>query len=414
MSDSPVNPSRRHFLEIAPATLAAGALGAYSQTKQEVETGEHSHAANMPRGQENSGLFADNPDSETPPPTDHGSLPAFKYPFSLAHKRIEPGGWTRQVTINDLGISKSIAGVEMRLESGGIRELHWHTAAEWAIMLYGKARITCIDPDGRSFVDDVQEGDLWNFPAGYPHSVQGLPSDGCEFLLVFDDGAFDEYETILVTDWMAHTPPSILEKNFGVPASAFPDLPPEGLYIFPGTIPGPLAADQKAAAGNLGTSRVPFDYPLTRKNPTKLTRGGEVRIVDSHSFPASGTIAAAHVILHPGGLREMHWHPNADEWQYYIKGKGRMTTFAAAGRARTMDFQEGDVGYIRQNFPHYIENTGDTDLVFLEVFKSSYYQDVSLTNWLTHLPPQLVMDHLKITKETLDKFPREENVILPA
>jgi len=413
MSDSSINKSRRHFLEIAPATLAAGALGAYAQTKQEIEAGEKSRSANMPLGQENAGLFAENPNSETPPPTDHGNLPAFKYPFSLAHKRIEPGGWTRQVTVSDLGISKSIAGVEMRLDPGGIRELHWHSAAEWAIMLYGTARITCIDPDGRSFVDDVKEGDIWNFPAGYPHSVQGLGPDGCEFLLVFDDGAFDEYETILLTDWIAHTPPPVLEKNFGVPATAFPDLPSEGLYIFPGTMPGSLAADQRAAAGNLGSSRLPFDYRLTSAEPNKRTRGGEVRIVDSHTFPASGTIAAAHVTLHPGGLREMHWHPNADEWQYYIKGKGRMTTFAAASRARTMDFQEGDVGYIRQNFPHYIENTGDTDLIFLEIFKSSYYQDVSLTNWLTHLPPQLVMDHLKISTETLRKFPREETVIVP-
>ena len=135
--------------------------------------------------------------------------------------------------------------------------------------------------------------------------------------------------------------------------------------------------------------------------------------MESRNFPVSGTVAAAHVTLHPGGLREMHWHPNADEWQYYIKGKGRMTTFAAASRARTMDFQEGDVGYIRQNFPHYIENTGDTDLVFLEIFKSHQYQDVSLSNWLTHLPPQLVMDHLKITRETLDKFPHEEAVLMP-
>jgi oxalate decarboxylase len=79
-----------------------------------------------------------------------------------------------------------------------------------------------------------------------------------------------------------------------------------------------------------------------------------------------------------------------------------------------MDAEEGDVVYIAQNFPHYIENTGDTDLVFLEMFKSSYYQDVSLTNWLTHLPPQLVMDHLKITRETLDKFPREKTVVVPA
>jgi oxalate decarboxylase len=413
VSDSISNPARRQFLELGSATLAAGALTGYGQSKQQVETAEHDHSASLPLGKENAPVYDENPDSVTPPPTDHGSLPAFKYPFAFAHKRVQPGGWTRQVTVADMGIAKTIAGVQMRLVAGGIRELHWHSAAEWALMLFGNARITCIDPDGKSFVDDVKEGDIWNFPTGFPHSIQGLPPDGCEFLLVFDDGAFDEYETILLTDWIGHTPPGVLAKNFGVPAAAFPPMPPEGRYIFPGTIPGPLAADQRAAYGSLGHSKMSFDFHLTAMAPTKSSRGGEVRIVDSHNFPASGTVAAAHVTLHPGGLREMHWHPNADEWQYYVKGKGRMTTFAAAARARTMDFEEGDVGYVRQNFPHYIENTGDTDLVFLEMFKSSYYQDVSLTNWLTHLPPQLVLDHLKVSKDILDKFPREETVITP-
>jgi oxalate decarboxylase len=406
--------SRRRFLEMGSAALAAGALSAAGgQTQKEVTEGEQSSSASLPLGKENAAAYDANPDSVTPPVTDHGNLPAFKYPFSLAHKRVQPGGWTRQVTVADLQVAKEIAGVQMRLIPGGIRELHWHNAAEWALMLYGNARITCIDPDGRSFVDDVKEGDIWNFPSGYPHSIQGLAPDGCEFLLVFDDGSFDEYETILLTDWMVHTPPEILAKNFGVPASAFPPLPPEGRYIFPGTIPGPLAADQKAAQGSLGPSRLPFDFRLMEMAPTKKARGGEVRIVDGNNFKASPQIAVAHVILHPGGLREMHWHPNADEWQYYVKGKGRMTVFAAGARARTMDFEEGDVGYVQQNFPHYIENTGDTDLVFLELFKDSRYQDVSLANWLTHLPPQLVFDHLRISQETLDQFPHEEKVVLP-
>lgn len=409
-----VHPSRRRFLEFSSAALAAGAFAvAHGQTRQEAEQGEHSHSASLPLGKENAPLYDESPDSVTPPPTDHGNLSSFKYPFTLAHKRIQPGGWTRQVTVADLHVSKEIAGVQMRLIAGGIRELHWHNASEWALMLAGNARITCIDPDGRSFVDDVKEGDIWNFPSGYPHSIQGLAPDGCEFLLVFDDGSFDEYETVLLTDWVVHTPPEILEKNFGVSASSFPPLPPEGRYIFPGTIPGPLEDDRKAAYGSLGASRLPFDFRLMEMPPTKKQRGGEVRIVDGNNFKASPQVAAAHVILHPGGLREMHWHPNADEWQYYVTGKGRMTVFAAGARARTMDFQQGDVGYVQQNFPHYIENTGDTDLVFLEIFKDSYYQDVSLTNWLTHLPPQLVFDHLRITQATLDKFPREEKVIMP-
>lgn len=409
-----LHPSRRRFLEMGSAALAAGAMHAASgQTQKEVQEGEHGTAASLPRGKENAVLYDQNPNSVMPPPTDHGSIPTFKYPFSLAHKRIQPGGWTRQVTVNDLQVARAIAGVEMRLVAGGIRELHWHNAAEWALMLNGRARITCIDPDGKAFVDDVKEGDIWNFPSGYPHSIQGLAPDGCEFLLVFDDGSFDEFETVLLTDWVAHTPPEVLAKNFGVAAGAFPPLPEEGRYIFAGTMPGPLAADRTAAQGTLGPSRLPFDFRLMEMAPTKKTHSGEVRIVDGGNFKVSQQIAAAHVVVHPGGMREMHWHPNADEWQYYVRGQGRMTVFAAGSRARTMDFRQGDVGYVQQNFPHYIENTGETDLIFLELFRTDRYQDVSLSNWLAHLPPQLVRDHLGIGDETLARFRREEKVVVP-
>src|SRR5579885_2467558 len=163
----------------------------------------------------NPALDAANPDSTVPPLSDIGSLPVFKYPFSLANKRVYRGGWSREVTARELPIAKELAGVNMRLEAGGIRELHWHKAAEWSIMLYGAARITGVDAQGRSFVDDVGVGDLWDFPAGIPHSIQGL-EEGCEFLLVFDDGNFSEDSTFLITDWFAHTPRAVLAKNFGV------------------------------------------------------------------------------------------------------------------------------------------------------------------------------------------------------
>jgi oxalate decarboxylase len=89
---------------------------------------------------------AQNPDLINPPATDSGTLPNLRFSFADAHVRQSSGGWTRQVTARELGISKAIAGVNMRLNAGGIRELHWHKQAEWAYMLYGTARITAIDP----------------------------------------------------------------------------------------------------------------------------------------------------------------------------------------------------------------------------------------------------------------------------
>lgn len=365
-------------------------------------------------GPANPALDGQNPASAWPPATDSKSLvPTFKYPFSFANKRTYEGGWSREVTVRELPVSKSMAGVNMRLTAGGVRELHWHTADEWAIMLYGTARITAIDFDGKSFVADVNKDDLWYFPGGIPHSIQGLGPDGAEFLLVFDDGDFSEAETVLLSDSMAHLPPEILSKNFGVAEAALKSLPKQELFIFQTAVPGPLEADRKAAAGAQGKSPTDFAFRTMQMPPTTHTKGGEVRIVDSSTFKASTQIAMAMVTVHPGGMRELHWHPNASEWQYYIRGKGRMTVVATGNKARTMDFQAGDVGYVEKTLLHYIENTGDEDLVFLEMFKSSHYQDLSLSVWLAHTPPELVMAHLDIDKATLEAIPKTEIVVVP-
>jgi oxalate decarboxylase len=256
--------------------------------------------------------------------------------------------------------------------------------------------------------------DLWFFPEGIPHSIQGLGPDGAEFLLVFDEGTFSEFATVLLSEWMAHTPREVLAKNFGVPAEALAKLPKKELFIFQTDVPGSLEEDRRKAAGTLGLSSASFDFHPMNESPTKSSKGGEVRVVDSHTFKASTKIASAIVTVHPGGLRELHWHPNADEWLFFMQGQGRMTVFASGGRARTMDFQAEDVGYIQKSLPHYIENTGNADLKFIEMFKSSYFQDLSLNEWLTHAPPELVLAHLNLDQATLDAIPKQNYANLPA
>jgi len=401
--------TRRGFLGVSSAAFAASVLGD-TAAGQQLPAGDRSGSDPGPT---NAALDATNPDSNVPLPTDAGGVQTFKYPMSFAHKRFQQGGWSREVTVRELAVSRSLAGVDMRLTAGGVRELHWHTAAEWAFMLYGSARITCIDLDGKSFVADVKEGDLWYFPPGIPHSIQGHKPDGTEFLLVFDDGNFSEFETVQLSDWIAHTPPDVVAKNFGVQQASLSNLPKRERFIFQGEVPGPLADDQRAAYGALGASPVDFAFRTTQLPASTRLTHGEVRVVDSTNFKIATTIAAAIVTVRPGGLRELHWHPNADEWQFFISGKGRMTVFATGGRARTMDFEMGDVGYVQRTLPHYVENTGTTDLKFLEMFKTNVYQDLALSEWLSHTPPALVSAHLGIDAATLAKIPKNKPVIVP-
>jgi oxalate decarboxylase len=362
-------------------------------------------------GPRNIPLERENPDLLASPRTDSGTIPNLKFSFAAARNRLLTGGWAREVTVRELPIATTLAGVNMRLKPGGIREMHWHKEAEWSYMLAGSARITLIDAGGRNFITDINEGDLWLFPAGLPHSIQGLET-GCEFLLVFDNGSFSENETFLITDWFAHTPRDVLAKNFGVDASAFAKLPVDvehERYIFSGRVPGPLKGD--AVASPAGSTPDDYAYRLPAQAPIKA-RGGSVRIVDSTNFPVSKTIAAALVEIEPGAMRELHWHPNNDEWQYYISGCARMTVFASGGKARTFDYQAGDVGYVPFAMGHYVQNIGDEPVRLLEMFRSDRFADVSLNQWMALTPPELVRAHLNIDDTTISALSKDKPIIV--
>jgi oxalate decarboxylase len=409
------NPSRRSFLGMSSVALASAAIAgvaANAQDRTSTQKAERDHAASDP-AQENKPLLDENPSSNMPPSTDHGDIGPIWYSFDLAHKRVQEGGWTHEVNQKVLPTSTDLTGVNMRLTAGSFRELHWHTADEWAIMLYGNARVTVMNPDGSMFIDDVGKDDLWLFPAGFPHSIQGLGPDGCEFLLVFDQGNFTEDGTFLLSEFVAHIPSKVLMKNFGLGKAAIAKLPKSELYIFPAALPLSLAQDKAAAAGQRVDSPVQYTFKTSSMVPTRKTAGGEVRIVDSRIFPVSKNIAGAIVTLKPGALRELHWHTNAQEWQFWLAGKGRMTVVMNEGRARTMDFNANDVGIVPRVAGHYIENTGSTDCTFLEMFRADQFIDVSLNNWLRRLPPEAVTAHLNLDKELIAKIPAEKELVIP-
>ncbi len=412
-SDSIASVSRRAF--VGTAALAGAGLAALSaagaQTREELLAGRQGDYASDP-GPANEPLIDENPDSHTPPFTDHGNFAPIWYSFDLTSRRLQGGGWTDQVTERELPSSKDIAGVSMRLTAGSIRELHWHTSDEWAIVLTGTTRITLFQPDGKMYIDDVGPGDMWYFPAGYPHSLQGVGAEGTEFLLVFNDGEFSEENTFLISESLVHTPPDIIMKNMGWSRESFDKLPQTALYIFAAPEPGSLDAQRQALGTRLETERK-YTYKLSNQPPDVVRTGGSAKIVDMRKFPVADKICAAQVTLKPGGLREMHWHPNSSEWQYYIKGKGRMTVAITGARARTMDFNANDVGFVPLMATHYIENTGTEDLIFLEMLRSAYFIDVSVNAWIADLPDNLAVAHTKLPLSVIRSAPQTKLTVLP-
>ncbi|TFW56714.1 cupin domain-containing protein [Bradyrhizobium sp. MOS001] len=346
--------------------------------------------ANDP-GPRNVELDRQNPDILTPPRTDNGSIPNLKFSFGMAHNRLEVGGWAREVTVRDLPAATGLAGVDTRLASGVVREMHWHKEAEWGYVLDGRCRVTVVDAERNVYIDDLKAGDIWLFPSGIPHSIQAL-EEGCEFLLVFNDGKFSENETLLLTEVMAHMPRDVVAKNFCIPAEHFANLPPKEKYIFPLPVPAPIGE----VLAKLPKQRPPMPFTVHGDEFTAHQwDGGKTTIIDVRNFPVTN-MAALIIELEPGAMREIHWHPNADEWQYYIEGEARMTVFDATSKARTFNYSAGDVGYVPRTLAHYIENIGTTKVRLLNVFNDPEFKDVALNQWLALTPPDLVRGHLDL------------------
>ncbi|KAG6372246.1 putative oxalate decarboxylase/oxidase [Boletus reticuloceps] len=371
-------------------------------------------------GPQNVPIELQNPDLLAPPTTDYGDIPNAKWPMALSHQRLQTGGWARQ--------ENKMAGVNMRLEVGAIRELHWHKTAEWSYVISGYVQVTSVDQNGKNFIGTVGPGDLWYFPAGIPHSLQATnqSADGVEFLLIFDDGTFSEDATFLV-NWLAHVPKEVIAKNFQTSISAFNNIPSRELYIFPALPP----STTQAPSDPQGTTPQSFTFPLSQVPITPLS-GGSVKVADSTTFPVSITIAAAEVsrgTWRDEGVARAYflkafalciiysysfdqWHPTQDEWDFYLEGTGRMTLFASQSNARTWDFQAGDVAYVPASYGHYVENIGNTTLKFLEIFRTDIYQDVSLAQWLALTPPAIVQAHLGLSDETIAMLNKTKQVVV--
>ncbi|GKU01936.1 oxalate decarboxylase [Fusarium langsethiae] len=354
-----------------------------------------------------------NPDLYAPPGTDSGDVPNAMWPLGLSHNRLgsEPGaGWARQQNQDVLPAATAMAGVDMRLAPNAYRELHWHTSAEWSLVTKGCLRVAAMNEEGKSFVDDLCAGDVWFFPPGVPHSLQAF-DEGVEFLLVFNDGQFSEDETFLVSETFLRNPVSVLAKNFKTDTSAFDNIPKDQLYIFNGT-PAPKDIQKQNITGSAGVlaGNESYTYHWSQQKPHTVP-GGSVKIIDPTTFPIAKGFSAALVVVQPGAVREIHWHTTSDEWSYFLQGSGRVTVFKAPESARTFDFTAGGVGYIPAANSHYVENTGDTDLIFLEVLQAPKFSDISVAQWLALTPRQIVKDHLHVSDEFLDSLPKEKEFI---
>jgi oxalate decarboxylase len=381
--------SRRGF--IGTAAVAAGLMGANAR--------------------------ADDPDfafkNNVPDPLLSGKeLPTFKFELEKSEGKVIGGSFGKEATVEQLPISKGIAGVSMQLEPGAMRELHWHaTAAEWAFVIEGRVRTTVIAPEGGSETNDFEPGDIWYFPRGHGHMLECLGNKPAHFILIFDNGYFSEYGTFSITDWLGHTPKALLSKNLGLPESAFEGFPDHEVYFARGAIPPEKQAPP--LQGGLRVTPETHKFRMLAQEPHSIHKGGREWRVGADRFPISQTVTGVILDLEPGALRELHWHPTSDEWQYIIEGQVSVTLFGSHGRYRTETLNKGDVGYIPQGYGHSVENIGSSNCRVLIGFNTGHYAAIDLSEWLAGNPVDVLATNFSKPAALMEKLPHNRVFISP-
>jgi oxalate decarboxylase len=401
-----MNSNRRDFL--GTAMLGAGGLAGLTQLAR----------AEMPAFGPGDGGFGHNVQQLPPGEAvvhhkagDVDAMPDFHYSLDGSKPKVTSGGWAKEATVEGFPISKGIAGVHMFLDPGASRELHWHAiAAEWAYVIEGQCQIMVIDPNGTREVANFGPGDIWYFPKGHGHSIQTIGDKPCHFILSFDNGAFSEHGTFSITDWVSLTPPDILAENFGVPKELFAKFPKGETYIMAGEILTPQNAKEY-----LLPPAQSHKFSLLQQQPTHEFPGGTLYLATAKEFPVSQGMSGGLMTIKPGGLRELHWHPNANEWHYYLRGQAQVLLFGSGGRGKVADFKPGDVAYLPAGYGHAIRNTGTEDLEIILTFDSGHYEEISLTDWVAASPPHLLANNFGVPADTFKKFPTHSNFFrLPA
>ena len=360
-------------------------------------------------------------------------------------------GWARQQNVNTLPVATEMAGVDMALAPNAYRELHWHSAGEWSYIFNGSCRVTAVNENGEAFVDDLNAGDLWFFPAGSmffgTELYRGITYTNLQQFLIqsklsMKALSFFLYSTRvpfqrMIPTWFPSFSFAIQEKSS--PRTSRPifrtsitvstpwynstqtcytntkPVPSDQLYIFNGTpAPANLSEVRQNITGPSGylPKNQSYTYHLSQQSPYEVP-GGSVKIVDPTVFHIASDFSVALFTIAPGAMREIHWHLTSDEWSFFIAGSARLTVFQGPANSRTFDFQAGDVGYVPAVDSHYVENVGAEDVVYMEVLQAPKYTDISVGQWLGLTPPQVVADTLHLPESLISRLSKVKQYIIP-
>jgi oxalate decarboxylase len=310
------------------------------------------------------------------------------------------GGTRTIANADNFPILKDISLYFLRLESKGIREPHWHpNAAELSYSIEGRALMTIFCPGAGHDSFTVDPGEIVFVPKGFLHHIENINQGETKFAIAFNH---ERPEDIGISGSTGSMTDNVLAHTFRLGSEYFSEFKksPSDLLITSKSIPEKITSSYQ---------KIPNYHKFNLKAfpPTVQSKGGTVSLGNANNFAILNGLACYLLMLKPKGIREPHWHPNAAELDYVMRGKARMTIFGPGDNIDTFEVGPGEIVFIPPAYFHYIENLSNSeDMQFAIFFNNERPDDIGLSGAFGAYSNQVLGSIFGLEPKILDVLPK--------
>jgi len=329
-----------------------------------------------------------------------------KFFFSLNSLKSEefPGGTVVNLTSDQTPGFQNISFTGVKLKKGGFIGPIWHpNAQKLAYCIKGSCAVTMRTPHSLESYT-VKEGDMFFLPKGYVHAIENT-FDG-ETIVKF---AYNHIkpETMYLSKAMNSLSDEVFTATFDTPASFYEGLKKNQKSSFVGTL-----SDQKKAPNN-GANKYKFNVKDSAK--PVLTKGGYLQIATKTNLPTLEGLGLLRFGLNPGGVVEPHWHTNAGELVYIVKGETKITILSPDGKVEVLSVKGGEGAFAPASYFHNIQNVGKDEVEVLAFFSDAEPDYIGLGESVGAFSNEVLAAIFNVKPEYFSAFkkPNDALIIVP-
>ncbi len=262
--------------------------------------------------------------------------------------------------------------------------------------------MTIFSPGSGHDTFTIEPGETIIVPKSYLHHIENIGETPLQMAICFDH---EQPEELNLSAGVAAMPNHILGATFSWSPTFFEGLKKNSESAF-------ISKKKQPTKPSRPFITSPHKFQLDAAPAQIQTQGGWVKMSKKSLLPTLEGLALYTVLLKPQGAREPHWHPNAHELNYLVRGTARITLLTPQGTMDTFDMKAGDISFLPRGYLHYIENTGEEEAFFTIFFNNTSPDDIGFSGGIGAYADDVLASLFGVTPEYFSKLPKPEQDVL--